>query len=129
MKTLILLVCLLTNRTEHTIVELYCTPAFSSIPGVDLLDTEDGRVEVAGGATRRFSFEAPLNSPYWDVIAVDHTGGRYFFYGVPKDRLSVTLTEATRQAGEADENADGEFDDGFDDTFDPLFPLDTEDDF
>jgi hypothetical protein len=126
MNTLLLLFCLVTNNTDRPLVELYCTPAFSSIPGVNLFDQEDDDpIVLEPGKSRRIYFEPLLASPYWDIVAVDDAGYVYRFSGLPKDRLAVVVNTSRQTSNDSDA---AETYEGLDD-FDALEDFDLLDDF
>ncbi|MDR3311786.1 MAG: hypothetical protein LBS64_01455 [Spirochaetaceae bacterium] len=90
------------NKTEWTLEEIYCFPAYSKLQGDELLSGAG----IQRGQRRAVLFEPLLFSAYWDILAVDSAGNEYTVYGVPSARMTAVFSSFQRTESDGE---DGDF--------------------
>jgi hypothetical protein len=100
------------NKTGYTIVEIYCSPAFSNLRGAELL--ADNPLE--DGQSRNLWFEPEISAAYWDILAVDVYGNEYAVTGISVNNKPI-VTLSTTDDGDSETLDFNTFDDFSLDTF------------
>jgi hypothetical protein len=75
------------NKTGQAIAEIYCSPAFSSFRGIELL----GDNLLESGQSRNLWFEPEISTAYWDILTVDIYGNEYAVTGIPITKTPVIM--------------------------------------